>query len=47
MSSRQDHSIPNRQFLINRILIVLAVAAILTGLFLDQWRIVLQNALLL
>ena len=34
-------------FLINRVLIVLAVAAILGGLFFDQWRIVLRNAILL
>jgi hypothetical protein len=34
-------------FLANRVLIVLAVAAILGGLFLDQWRIVLRNAILL
>lgn len=34
-------------FLVNRALIVLAVAAILAGLLFDQWRIVLQNAILL
>jgi hypothetical protein len=34
-------------FVINRLLIVLAVAAILGGLFFDQWRIVLRNAILL
>jgi hypothetical protein len=34
-------------FLVNRVLIVLAVAAILGGLFFDQWRIVLRNAILL
>jgi len=34
-------------FLINRVLIVLAVASILGGLFFDQWRIVLRNAILL
>ena len=34
-------------FLVNRLLIVLAVAAILGGLFFDQWRIVLRNAILL
>jgi len=34
-------------FLINRALIVLAVAAVLAGLFFDQWRIVLRNAILL
>ena len=34
-------------FVINRLLIVLAVAAILGGLFFDQWRIVLINAVLL
>jgi len=36
-----------RLFLINRILIVLAVAAILAGLLFNQWRIVLRNAILL
>jgi hypothetical protein len=36
-----------RLFLINRILIVLAVAAILAGLSFDHWRIVLRNAILL
>ncbi len=35
------------RFVINRLLIVLAVAAILGGLLFDQWRLVLQNALLL
>ena len=34
-------------FLLNRVLIVLAVAAILGGLLFDQWRIVLRNAILL
>jgi hypothetical protein len=34
-------------FLINRVLIVLAVAAILGGLFFEQWRMVLRNAILL
>lgn len=34
-------------FVVNRLLIVLAVAAILGGLFFDQWRIVLRNAILL
>jgi hypothetical protein len=34
-------------FLVNRALIVLAVAAILGGLFFDQWRVVLRNAILL
>ena len=34
-------------FLVNRVLIVLAVASILGGLFFDQWRIVLRNAILL
>jgi hypothetical protein len=34
-------------FVVNRLLIVLAVAAILSGLFFDQWRIVLINAVLL
>jgi len=36
-----------RLFLTNRALIVLAIAAILTGLFFDQRRIVLRNAILL
>jgi hypothetical protein len=36
-----------RFFLVNRALIVLAVAAILAGLFFDQWYIVLRNAILL
>ncbi|MCP4537977.1 MAG: hypothetical protein GY832_12610 [Chloroflexi bacterium] len=42
---------PNRKsrilFLVNRVLIVLAVAAILGGLLFDQWRIVLRNGILL
>jgi len=36
-----------RLFLVNRTLIVLAVAAILAGLFFDQWYVVLRNAILL
>ena len=36
-----------RLFAVNRVLIVLAVAAILAGLTFDQWRIVLRNAILL
>jgi hypothetical protein len=36
-----------RLFLVNRALIVLAVAAILAGLFFDQWYVVLRNAILL
>ena len=36
-----------RIFVINRVLIVLAVAAILGGLALDQWDVVLRNAILL
>ena len=36
-----------RRFLVNRVLIVLAVAAVLMGLLSDQWRIVLRNAILL
>lgn len=35
------------RFVLNRVLILLAVAAILAGLFFDQWRLVLQNAILL
>ncbi len=38
---------PQISFLINRVLIVLAVAAILGGLLFDQWRIVLRNVMLL
>ena len=34
-------------FTFNRLLIVLTVAAILVGLFFDQWRIVLINARIL
>lgn len=34
-------------FLLNRALIVLAVGAILGGLFFNHWRIVLRNAILL
>jgi hypothetical protein len=34
-------------FLLNRALIVLAVAAILGGLLSDQWHIVLRNVILL
>ena len=34
-------------FLVNRALIVLAVAAILAGLSFNQWRLVLRNAILL
>jgi len=36
-----------RGFVVNRVLIVLAVAAILAGLTFDQWQIVLRNAILL
>jgi hypothetical protein len=36
-----------RLFLVNRALIVLAVAAILAGLLFDQWYVVLRNAILL
>ncbi len=35
------------RILLNRALILLALAAILTGLLLDQWWIVLRNAILL
>jgi hypothetical protein len=31
-------------FAINRVLIVLATAAILVGLYLGEWNVVLQNA---
>ncbi len=37
----------NKLFLINRALIILAVALILAGLFFDQWDVVLRNAILL
>jgi hypothetical protein len=36
-----------RRFVINRVLIVLAVAAVLMGLLSDQWHTVLRNAILL
>lgn len=36
-----------RLFTLNRVLIVTMVAAILVGLSLDQWGIVLRNAILL
>jgi hypothetical protein len=36
-----------RRFITNRLLLVLAVAAILAGLLLDQWGGVLRNALLI
>jgi hypothetical protein len=44
-----DFQLPtsNLQFLITRVLILLAVGAILAGLYFDQWRIVLRNAILL
>jgi hypothetical protein len=42
-----DRRKQKRLFLINRVLIVLAVAAVLAGLFFDQWRVVLRNAILL
>ena len=38
---------PDLRFVINRALVVLAVGAILAGLYFDQWRIVLRNAVLL
>jgi hypothetical protein len=31
-------------FIVNRVLIVLAFAAILMGLYYDEWKIVLNNA---
>jgi hypothetical protein len=34
-------------FAVNRVLIVLAVAAILFGLYLDEWNAVLNNARIL
>ena len=42
-----DEKRQKRFFLFNRVLILLAVAAILAGLFFDEWRIVLRNAILL
>lgn len=48
MSDLESQNSQSRiSFLVNRVLIVLAVAAILGGLFFDQWRIVLRNAILL
>ena len=51
IGSRRYHFVDRHRqkqlFLINRVLIVLAVAAVLAGLFFDQWRIVLRNAILL
>jgi len=43
------YAMPNERtrFVLNRALIVLAVALILGGLFFNQWRIVLRNALLI
>ena len=38
---------PRILFIINRILITLAIFLTLVGLFFDQWRIVLRNAILL
>jgi hypothetical protein len=35
------------RYWLNRILVVLGVAATLGGLLFDQWRIVLRNAVLL
>lgn len=37
----------NTRRIVNRGLIILAVAAILAGLSFDQWNIVLRNAILL
>ena len=36
-----------RLFVVNRVLVLLAVAAILAGLLFDEWDIVLRNAILL
>ncbi len=36
-----------KRFLISRLLIILTVAIILVGLSLDQWEIVLRNAVLI
>ena len=51
MAPGRNHIVSNLKsripFLVNRALIVLAVAAILAGLSFDQWRIVLRNAILL
>ena len=43
---RSDKS-QRRAFVINRLLIVLSVAAILLGLSFDHWYVVLRNAFLL
>lgn len=47
MTNRREMDRERRIFTVNRMLIVLAVAAILAGLTLDQWRTVLRNAILL
>jgi hypothetical protein len=47
METEPASRIAKRRFLVNRLLIVLAVAAILSGLLFDQWRMVLLNAILL
>ena len=46
MEEQEDRK-ENRRFAINRILIILMVAAILGGLLLDHWGITLLNARLL
>ncbi len=38
---------PRRRLLLNRMILALAIVAILAGLLLGQWGIVLRNAVLL
>lgn len=47
MTNGREMDRERRLFVVNRMLIVLAVAAILAGLTFDHWRIVLRNAILL
>jgi hypothetical protein len=42
-----DKTTDQRRFLINRLLIILTVAAILAGLSFDHWAMVLRNAVLI
>jgi hypothetical protein len=44
---KRPHADRRRLFTLNRVLIVIMVAAILIGLSLDQWGIVLRNAILI
>lgn len=38
---------PRTRFVINRVLIIISIAAILGGLLFNEWVIVLRNAILL